>query len=172
MNLEYRQLIPANFSPDSKVWVYQASRLFTLQEALEIEEILKTFSVNWLSHGVKVKGAAHLFFGQFIILIADETATGVSGCSTDSSVRIMKQIENRFAVNMFDRNTLAFVVKDKIELLPLSQLQYALDKKFISTDTLYFNNLVLTKEELEYKWIIPVKESWLTKKVTFANPDS
>ena len=77
-----------------------------------------------------MKGEAHLFFGQFIVLLADETATGVSGCSTDSSVRLVKDIEQRFTVNMFDRMTGAFVVKDKIQLLPLSQLQYAAENGF------------------------------------------
>jgi hypothetical protein len=42
----------------------------------EIEELLKEFTMQWKSHGTPVKGAAYLFFGQFIILIADETANG------------------------------------------------------------------------------------------------
>lgn len=166
MNLEYRSLLDNSFSPDSRVWVYQSSRLFTLNEALEIEELLNGFTAEWLSHGVPVKGAAHLFFGQFIILMADEKATGVSGCSTDSSVRLIKDIEQRFGVNLFDRTMLAFVVKDKVQLLPLSQLQYAFDNKFIEAGTLYFNNLVQTKDELEKSWMVPVKESWLAKKIS------
>ena len=165
MNLEYKYLLDGNFHPDSRVWVYQCNRLFSLNEALETEELLKEFTRQWKSHGTPVKGEAHLFFGQFIVLIADETATGVSGCSTDSSVRLIKDIEERFGVNMFDRTTMAFVVKDKVELLPLSQLQYAFDNGFINSDTLYFNNLVQTKEELESKWIVPIKESWLARKI-------
>ena len=167
MNLDYKYLLQGNFSPDSKVWIYQSSRRFSLAEALEIEELLNGFIAQWLSHGVPVKGAAHLFFGQFIILMADEKATGVSGCSTDSSVKLIKKIEQQFGVNMFDRTTLAFVVKDKIQLLTLSQLQYGIDNGFISAGTLYFNNLVQTKEELENKWLIPVKESWLANKISF-----
>lgn len=93
--------------------------------------------------------------------MADENATGVSGCSTDSSVRLIKQIENTCNVNLFDRQLLAFIVKDKIELLPLSQLQYAYENEFIKADTVYFNNLVQTKSELVNNWMIPVKESWL-----------
>ena len=66
---------------------------------------------------------------------------------------------------MFDRQNLAFAVKDKIELLPMNQLQYAVDNNFINPDSLYFNNLVQTKEELENNWLIPVKNSWLIKKL-------
>lgn len=170
MNLDYKNLLDKDFSPDSRVWIYQSSRLFTISEALEIEDLLNGFIIRWLSHGTPVKGAAHLFFGQFIILMADEKATGVSGCSTDSSVRLIKDIEERFRVSMFDRTTLAFVIKDKsdsgrIQLLPLSQLQYAFDNGFIKADTLYFNNLVQTKEELENNWLVPIKDSWLSSRL-------
>jgi len=166
MNFEYRNLLENDFAPDSRVWVYQSSRLFTLNEALAIEDLLNDFASKWLSHGVPVKGAGYLFFGQFIILMADEKATGVSGCSTDSSVRLIKEMDQRFGVNMFDRTTLAFIVKDKVQLLPLSQLQYAFDNRFIDSRTLYFNNLVQTKAELENNWLVPIKDSWLSKKIT------
>ena len=169
MDLDFIYLLEGNFHPDSRVWVYQSSRLFSIDEALEIDETLKEFARAWKSHGTPVKGETHLFFGQFIVLIADETATGVSGCSTDSSVRMIKDFEQHFGVNLLDRTTLAFVAKEKVELLPLSQLQYAIDNGFINADTLYFNNTVQTKAELEQKWIIPLKESWLAKKIRFSN---
>jgi hypothetical protein len=165
MNWEYKHLLNNNFHSDSKVWIYQSSRLFSMDEALGIEILLKEFTQQWKSHGTPVKSEAYLFFGQFIVLIADETATGVSGCSTDSSVKLIKDIEQRYKVNMFDRTTLAFIVKDKVELLPLTHLQHAFDNGFIDMKTLYFNNLVQTKEELEKNWIIQIKDSWLPKKL-------
>lgn len=165
MNLEYKYLLDGSFAPDSRVWIYQSSRLFSMGEALQIEDLLNHFVANWKSHGDPVKGAAYLFFGQFIILMADERATGVSGCSTDSSVHLVKEIENLYKVNLFDRQNLAFVVKDKIQLIPLSQFTYAVENNFISADTLYFNNTVLTKEALETNWLIPVQESWLAKRM-------
>lgn len=167
MNLEYKYLLDGNFHPESRVWVYQCSRLLSIAEALEAEEKINTFTQSWKSHGTPVKATGYLFFGQFVILMADETAAGVSGCSTDSSVRFIKDLEQAFNVNFFDRTTLAFVVKDKIERLPLSQLPYAINNGFVGPDTLFFNNVVLTKKELEEKWIIPAGESWL--KAKFAN---
>src|SRR6187200_846781 len=116
MNFDYRETIPADFHDTSRVWIYQSSRLFTIPEAFQIEDMLKAFVQKWQSHGTPVKGYANLLYGQFIIIMADETATGVSGCSTDSSVRIIKEIENQFSVSLFDRQTLAFVIKDKIDL--------------------------------------------------------
>lgn len=164
-NFEYNHLLPAHFNADSRVWIYQSNRLFTLGEALQIEDLLKSFAENWKSHGDPVTAHADLLFGQFIVLMADETATGVSGCSTDGSVRLVKEIEKVFQVNLFDRLLLAFVVKNKTQVIPLSQLKYAVENGFIDEHTLYFNNVVQTKAELESKWLIPVKDSWLAPKL-------
>jgi hypothetical protein len=161
MTFDYRTLLPEEMDASSRVWIYQSSRLFSISEAFEIEEMLNEFVGAWHSHGVPVKGYANLFYGQFIILMADETASGVSGCSTDSSVRLMKEIEQKFRIQLFDRLLLAFLVDGKVQLLPYAQLDFAAENQFISSDTIYFNNTVQTKKELEEKWLLPLKESWL-----------
>jgi len=157
--------LPIDFNDNSKVWIYQSSRLFSIQEAFEIEDLMSNFITNWKSHGAAVKGFANLFFGRFVLLMADETNVTVGGCSTDSSVHLIKQIESTFKVNMFDRQQLAFYIKDKIEILPYSQLQYAYNNNFINNETLFFNNLVSTKKEVEDKWITPIYKSWLASKI-------
>ena len=165
MDLNFQQHLPEDFNDNSRVWIYQSSRMFFISEALEMEEMLEKFVKEWDSHGTPVKGFANLFFGRFIIIMADETATGVSGCSTDKSVRLIKSIEEKYKVDLFNRQTLAFVVKDKIEQVPLSQLSYAFENKFLDEETLYFNNTVLTKKELLENWITPIKNSWLIKQL-------
>lgn len=165
MNLSYTHLIPSEFNQNSRVWIYQSNRLFTIQEALDIENMLNDFTEQWKSHGNIVKGFATLFFGQFIIIMADEEKTGVSGCSTDSSVKTIKSLESRFNVSFFDRTTLAFFSNNNIELLPLNQVQYAISNGFITADTLFFDHSVTTKMALLTRWIIPLKESWLWKRL-------
>lgn len=165
MNTDIKHILPNDFAPASRVWIYQSNRPFSEREAEEIEEQLHQFAVQWNSHGVPVKGWGRLLFDQVIVLMADETTSEVSGCSTDSSVRIIKSIEKQYSVNLFDRLLLGFLVKDKLQLLPMNQVGYALEKGFITTDTLYLNNTVLTKQELEDHWLMPLKESWLMAKL-------
>jgi hypothetical protein len=164
MNLAFKHLIPEDFDDTSRVWIYQSDRRFTMQEALQIEAMLDGFVEQWNTHGTPVKGFATMFFGQFIVLMADESAATVSGCSTDSSVRVIKSIEQTFQVSLFNRQLLGFVMKDKIQLLPLAQLSYAVEHGFVTRDTLYFNNTVQTKAELLEKWMIPAGNSWLNGK--------
>ena len=161
MNFNIAEYLPEDFSSDSRVWIYQSDRIFFMQEALEMETMLQQFVSDWKSHGTPVKGYANLFFGRFIILMADENATGVSGCSTDSSVRLIKEIEKKYSVSLFDRQMLTFYIKEKVEILPLSQLKYAVENKFITAETLYFDNTLLTKDALENRWITNAGDTWL-----------
>ena len=70
-----------------------------------------------------------------------------------------------YKVQLFDRQLLAFLVNDKIQLLPLSQLSYAFEHNYLSENTLYVNNLVQTKDEFLTKWLIPIKDSWLANRI-------
>lgn len=165
MTLAYKDLLPVDFADHSRVWIYQSNRLFSLSEALQLEQHLERFVANWQAHGEPVKGFATLFFGQFIVLMADETNVHVSGCSTDSSVRFIKEIEKLYGVQLFDRQMLGFVIKDKVQILPLNQMDYALKNGFVDEETIYFNNTVLTKKDLSENWLIPLKKSWLANKL-------
>jgi hypothetical protein len=164
---ELTDMLPADFSDGARVWVYQSSRAFIEKEAHEIDEQLYHFYSQWQTHGAAVKGWAKLLFKQFIVILADETDEMVSGCSTDSSVRVIKSIERQYDVNFFDRMMITFLIKSKAEMLPFSQVQYAIDKGYIGKDTFVFNNVVLTKKELAENWLVPLSKSWLAERITF-----
>jgi hypothetical protein len=165
MNIHFQELIPKDFNDNSRVWVYQCNRIFTTSEALKLVDQLENFSKEWNSHGSDVESYCKLFFGQFIIMMADETHVKVGGCSTDSAFRFIKDLEKDYNVELLDRQTVAFIIKGKIHLVPLVDVNYSIDNDFITPDTLYFNNTILSKKELLDNWIIPVKDSWLAKRI-------
>ncbi len=165
MQQELNNMLPANFANESRVWIYQSSRPFSDKEELQINEQLEQFYTQWLTHGAPVKGWAKLLFKQFVIVMADETGTNVSGCSTDSSVRLIKSMERQYKVNFFDRMAVTFLVKGKTEMLPFDQVQYAIDKGYLNKDTLTFNNIALTKKELLEKWLVPLSATWLADRL-------
>jgi hypothetical protein len=60
---------------------------------------------------------------------------------------------------------LAFCINEKVQLLPFTQLEYAVEKFFIDKETLFFDNTVLTKADFLNRWITPLKASWLGKRI-------
>lgn len=168
MQQEIQDKIPPGFHDSSRVWIYQSSRPFVEKEEKEINEQLYQFYTQWHTHGTPVKGWAGLLFRQFVVIMADESDASVSGCSTDSSVRVIKSLERQYSVNFFDRMTITFLIEGKAQMLPFNQVQYAIDKGYINKDTLLFNNVIGTKAELLEHWLVPLHKSWLAGRVSFA----
>jgi hypothetical protein len=164
---EWKDIIPQGFSPQSRVWIYQASRKLTIQEALFTDNKVSEFAEQWKSHGAPVKAFGTVLLGQFILLLADENSSTVSGCSTDGMVRMVQSLEAALKISLFDRQLLAFFVAEKVELLPMIQMPAAIESGLISADTLYFNNTVDTLQKLIDQWILPIRRSWLTSRFKF-----
>lgn len=165
--IDIAALLPADFDERSRVWVYQSTRPFTDEQAREIDEQILQFAEQWQVHGKPVKGWGKLLFNRFVVMMADETFETISGCSTDSMVRVVKSIERQYECNLFDRLSITFLVKGKAEVLPMNQVQFALDKGYISPDTLLFNNLVGSKREIIAQWLQPLSQSWMASKLNF-----
>lgn len=157
--------IPTDFNSNSKIWIFQSNRNHNEKECEEINMQLHNFYSQWQSHGKNVKGWAEILFQRFVVVIADENVSDVSGCSTDAMTRIIKSFENQYAVNFFDRLMLSFYVNEKVETLPLNQVKYALENGILETDTLFFNHLVDSKIKLETEWLIPLDKSWLWQRI-------
>ncbi len=165
---ELSALLPADFSNTSRIWIFQGSRPFIEKEQLQIDEQLYQFYTQWTAHGAPVKGWAKLLFNQFVIVMADESGTHVSGCSTDGMIRVIKSLERQYDISFFDRMTLTFLKEGKAQMLPFEQVQYAIDRGYITEDTLMFNNTAATRKELLEHWLIPVKNSWLQGRIRFS----
>ncbi|MBK7137690.1 MAG: hypothetical protein IPH74_01130 [Bacteroidetes bacterium] len=161
-------LYPIQQMPDdSKVWIYQANRQLTLEEIGEMEQLIEGFVEKWEAHKQSVKGFGGIFYKRFIVLMADESVAEVSGCSIDGSVRLIKEIEQAFDLNFFDRLKITYKITNQlVGSFALSQINDLWEKSSINEDTIVFNNLVQTKGEFETKWEIPLKDSWLFQKIS------
>ena len=149
--------------PDSsRIWIYQSSRELQKEEVDQIKDAGKRFIANWATHGTALQAAMEVFYDRFIVLFADEEQVKASGCSIDSSVHFMKEVEKAFGINLFDRMNIAYrSSNDSINTLPMHDLRELMESGKLNDDTTIFNNLVATKGEMESNWEVPVQNSWL-----------
>jgi hypothetical protein len=165
MDLNYHIDIPKSFSPKSKVWIYQSDRKLHENEVDAANELIQNFINQWVSHGRKVKGFGKIMFQHFIVLIADEFEFSVSGCSIDSSVRVIKDLEKKLDIDLFNRQNLAFKKEHEILIIQISKIKDAIDSGFISSDTIYFNNMITHLEDLQKNWLVSLGNSWLANRL-------
>lgn len=147
----------------ARVWIYQADRKFTVAEEEKVQEVAQTFIESWAAHGAPLKSSFKIFHHQFLVITVDEDYNQASGCSIDSSVAFVKQIEQLLGINFFDRTKIAFIHNDEIYLESLSNLKSQVAAGRISESTLTFNNLITSKRELDSAWVVPAKSTWMNK---------
>lgn len=159
--------VPFDLLEDSaRVWIYQSVRKFTETEKNAISQTLSSFTQQWAAHGSPLKTSFTILYEQFIVLAADENFNEASGCSIDSSVHVMKAMDEQYSLGLFDRTQVAFLKSGTVMMLKLSELPGRLAENTWQQDTLTFNNLVTTKGELGTRWIVPAGETWLKRYLT------
>lgn len=149
-----------SFSPQSRVWIYQSDRKFTSAEENEILNKLASFTNQWKAHGNELLAKAEIRYGFFIILTVDESQAGVTGCSIDSSVRLIKEIEQEYHVDLFNRFNMAYKVNGEVVVNSKEDFETLVNIKQVTPETIVFNNMVQNLAELETKWEVPFQNSW------------
>ncbi len=153
-----------NIDDSARVWVYQANRSFTDSEIDIIEQAAVDFCNNWATHNIPLSSSFKTFYNQFLVLALDENLQGASGCSIDSSVGLIRHLENKLQCSFMDRTQIAFVNDtDEVVLQPMNQIKEKINEGIISEHTLTFNNLVKNVGELESAWKVPAGDSWLKR---------
>ena len=156
-----------NISENSRVWIYQANRIFTQEEETAILQILNHFTSEWLAHGHALAAMAEVLHHQFIVLSVDEQVAGATGCSIDKSVNLMKEIEMKFNLNLFDRFRIAFKIDEEVINCSREEFEAMIKSGRVNQNTLVFNNLINSRHELQTAWEIPLKDSWHSKVFSF-----
>ncbi len=150
----------------SKIWIYQADRLLTQKESDQINTTLINFTQNWQAHGTALSSGFEIRYNLFLILWVDEELAGASGCSIDASVRVIKQIEQEFGIDLFNRFNMAYKENEVVKITDKTNFETLLKKQIINSKTIVFNNLVNTYNDLKNNWEIPIANSWHSKVFT------
>jgi hypothetical protein len=132
----------SDFADNSKIWVYFANRIFSDSEFQDIQKQFDDFSSQWKSHGAAMKNAMMIIENQIAIISVDESLHAISGCGIDSSVKIVKDIEQKYNISFFERNWVFFKEKEVLNKMQLSEFKtYCNTNIDIKVINPYFNNL-------------------------------
>ncbi len=155
MFVDYKEL-PNN----SRVWIYQSDREFTSKEIELITYNAQLFIEKWTRHGEDLKGSFTIKYNQFLVLAVDERFNNVSGCSIDASVHFVQELEKQLNVDMMNKMNISFKDGDHINIVKMSAFKEFAKQNKVTENTVVFNNMISTKNELETVWEVPASQSW------------
>ncbi len=150
----------------SRAWIYQSERELTDVEINEIKRKAAMFLMEWTSHGNVMRATVDVLYNRFLVVLVDENAASASGCGIDKSVKFMQQMEKDYSINLFDRMLVSYRNPDStIQSTKLYTFEQMMEKGELSGETIVFNNLISTKEDMLSKWEVPVKLSWHSRMI-------
>ncbi|MQA89700.1 MAG: hypothetical protein GEU90_05630 [Gemmatimonas sp.] len=156
-------LVPFAQLPDhARVWVFAAAEPLTGAAADKLLSGAREFGAAWTAHGQPVVGGFDWRFDRFLIVAADERATGVSGCSIDSLFRTLKDVEREVGATLVDASPVWFRDSNAaVRSVSRSTFREMARRGEVQEDTTVFDNTVATLGALRAgEWERPLRASW------------
>lgn len=149
------------FHAESRVWVYHSDKVLSDAESMQLDLEILSFCKDWASHGAMLRATGKVLLNRIVLLMVDESMSGASGCSIDSSVAFVKNIGLKYNINLFDRMLITYFDGETLQTTHLTNLSAEIagreDKVFV------FDNLVKTKKDLVETGLVPVSKSWVAR---------
>ncbi len=146
---------------NSRIWIYQASRLITKSEKETIESSVTTFLESWTAHDATLKAGFEIIYDLFVVIGVDESFNNASGCSIDKQVNFMKVIGEKTGIDFFNRMRISWMQDDQLHQQPLTEFTASINQGSVKGNVIVFNNLVRNMNEFKTSWKQPLQESWI-----------
>ena len=147
----------------ARVWIYQSKNPLNSAQIERLQVYAETFCDQWSAHNTPLKSAYKILHDKFLVLAVDEGFNTASGCSIDSSVRFVQDVEQQLGVNFFDRTQVAFLIDNNIYTTGLDEIKDEIASGKIEPETLTFNLQAQNVAEFHNNWLVTAQESWMKK---------
>lgn len=147
---------------DARLWIFPAGQPLDDAQQADLLAHVDAFLHGWAAHGAPVVGGRELRHGRFLLVGADERATGVSGCSIDTLYRSLGELETKTGVPLRD-SSIVFWRGDDGQVRSASRPEFRelVRAGQVTADTPVFNNGVPTVGDVRAgRWEVPLRDSW------------
>ena len=144
-------------SDNSKCWVY------ILDNSIEnftknINSLLIEICDNWKSHNLNIRSSYKIYKNRYIILFAEDS---ISGCSIDSSNRILRNKLNECNINIMPNSKIGIFNESKIQFEDKPSIIEKIKKGEVKPDNKMINTTIQNKDEYNKIWVLQINKSWL-----------
>ena len=148
---------------DARLWVFAAPRPLDARDAAALLERVDAFLERWAAHGAPVLGARDFRHGQFLLVAADERATGVSGCSIDTLFHALAGVEAAVGADLRRSGSLVFYrdAGGGVRAAERAEFRRLAAAGEVDGDTVVFDNTVATVGDLRAgRWETRFRDAW------------
>lgn len=146
-----------------RIWIYTLSRELPDEQLAALTQRCQDFVSGWTAHEVSLDASFELYRKRLLIFKVNEATYNASGCSIDKQLRLVKELELQFEVELLNRLLVAYETEQNIQVVKSSEIAGLLNKGTITANTLVFDNTISLASDLESNWKKPLKDTYLAK---------
>jgi hypothetical protein len=100
---------------------------------------------------------------RFVVIGVDEQQAQASGCSIDKSVQFVQALERDLGLRLTDRMVVPYELDGAIHACRVPEVEGLLKSGTIDGGTLVFDDLVSTKGDLDARFRVPLRATWMAR---------
>ncbi len=162
MSITNSRSVPFTELPDdARLFIFASPEPVAAATSRELLERVDAFLEEWHAHGHPVVGGRDWRHDRFLMIAADERATGVSGCSTDALFRVFKAAERDLGITLLDGSLVWYRAGDEIRSTTRADFRERVRQGEVTQDTIVFDNSATSVDAVRHgRWERPMRESW------------
>lgn len=145
----------------ARIWVFQAERFLTEDEAAQLQEAGDQFAGQWKAHGKELAAQFGVVGNLFAVMAIDERMEGASGCSIDTFMRFIQDAEKALNVRFTDRLVFAYLHNGELKTATRAEAKTLAEAGALTLETAVFDNLVADLGTLRREWLKPAAKVWV-----------
>lgn len=148
--------------PDhARLWIFAASRPLASDESAALLHYVDAYLSTWEAHGAPLRVGRDWRYDRFLMVAADESAAGVSGCSIDGLVRSLRGAESRLGITLTHNAPVWYRDGDAIRQVSRTEFRELAKVGAVGLDTTVFDNSLATVAAVRQgRWELAARDSW------------
>lgn len=153
----------SHISDNARVWIFASPKAIPSANEKQILDQINTFLRGWQAHGKDLESSVQLEKSHFIIIAVNEEVAQATGCSIDSMMRFMREIEQVHDLILTDRSLVYWESNNGIHSAPFTEIRDKISNGFLNESVKVFDTSTSSGIQLKSKWPTEAGNTWLSK---------
>ncbi|ANW96921.1 ABC transporter ATPase [Wenyingzhuangia fucanilytica] len=145
----------------AKVFLYPSNKKFHPELLSEIEAKVNDFVSQWCDKN-DIEAGFDIKYQRFIIIAINNTKP-ITTTIIDELVSFIFKLQLEHEIELLDKLNVCFKQGEFVQYKDVKEFKKLIKNKSVNKNTIVFDNLINTKEELESDWELPAEDTWYSR---------
>ena len=105
-------MVLEHIKDSDKIWIFPSSEPLDIDTSNKVLQLIDEYLRGWKAHGKDLRAYSQILENRFLLIGLDQNFEMASGCSIDSMVRKVGEIESTFKLNLRDRSQVYYITEN------------------------------------------------------------